>query len=364
MPKLTPHTSNDALEGFPVHDYDMIESAVMETARGRWFLQEYAKRNRIANTDEVLTAIENMGQKLATPAVNFEEYNDSIGMRANDIRISIGEMQHAIALTRQEISSLIPPEGYDGPFAHSTGELDLVVDATDKATRDILSHAEAMQETAWILRESGAESALCDVLDTHATEIYVACSFQDLTGQRIRKVIQALQFIEDRINSLTHVWMGDDSITAAEEKPEMAPWLPNAHRLTNGPSAPGEGLDQDDIDSILSIKHTAKIEMDVDGAPLATEVAHEISLESLPKVSIDASTATTAHNEAIFERVAQELAQLNNTAEAIPNTAQGNTTEAANSDTPIEPVKAKKAKRSGPIDYNALSFEEKYALFA
>jgi hypothetical protein len=38
-------------------DYDTILAAVMETARGRWFLHEYARRNRNADTGTVLAAI-------------------------------------------------------------------------------------------------------------------------------------------------------------------------------------------------------------------------------------------------------------------------------------------------------------------
>ncbi|HEY2761764.1 MAG TPA: hypothetical protein VGI75_13505, partial [Pirellulales bacterium] len=45
-------------------DYDAILSAIMETARGRWFLSEYARRNRHANTDAILSAVNNVREML------------------------------------------------------------------------------------------------------------------------------------------------------------------------------------------------------------------------------------------------------------------------------------------------------------
>src|SRR5262249_26244763 len=76
-----------------------------------------------------------------------------------------------------------------------------IVGMTESATSRILAATERMQELAWTLRESGANNALCDHLDEQATEIYTACTFQDLTGQRTRKVIEVLRYLEQRINA-------------------------------------------------------------------------------------------------------------------------------------------------------------------
>ena len=72
-----------------------------------------------------------------------------------------------------------------------------MVQATETATSDILACAERIQEMAWTLREQGVEGEVCDLLDANATEVYTACSFQDLTGQRTRKVIQVLRYLEE-----------------------------------------------------------------------------------------------------------------------------------------------------------------------
>ncbi|HEX2512031.1 MAG TPA: hypothetical protein VHK44_05480, partial [Xanthobacteraceae bacterium] len=90
-----------------------------------------------------------------------------------------------------------------GPF-DAMEELDSIVQTTESATSNILTAAEQVQEIAWTMRESGSVEALCDELDARATEIYTACSFQDLTGQRTRKVIQLLRYLEDRINTVVN----------------------------------------------------------------------------------------------------------------------------------------------------------------
>ena len=77
-----------------------------------------------------------------------------------------------------------------------------IVQTTEGATSNILTAAEHVQEIAWTMRKSGLSVTVCDELDARATKSSTACSFQDLTGQRIRKVIQLLRYLEDRINSV------------------------------------------------------------------------------------------------------------------------------------------------------------------
>lgn len=219
-------------------DYGAIEQAVMETARGRWFLAEYARRNRHADTVTVLDAIGRLESAVAVPRTSPD---------IERVRMDIREMAHAIARTKAEIAA-IKPEGADagsGHFEDASVELDAIVKATATATGDILSAAETIQEIAWTLREMGAEGEVCDLIDTKTTDIYTACSFQDITGQRTRKVIGVLRFLEDRIDSMMAIW-GDSGVTAA---PPVAEKLETS--LLNGPAKPGEGLIQHDVDMML-----------------------------------------------------------------------------------------------------------------
>lgn len=221
-------------------DYGSIEEAVMETARGRWFLAEYARRNRHADTLAVLDAIGKLESAVAVPRAAPD---------IDRVRMEIREMAHAIARTKAEIAA-IKPEGVDagiGHFEDASVELDAIVQATATATGDILSAAETIQEIAWTLREMGAEGEVCDLIDTKTTDIYTACSFQDITGQRTRKVIGVLRFLEDRIDSMMAIW-GEGRVPAGQAP---RPVSSEEASLLNGPAKPGEGLIQSDVDMML-----------------------------------------------------------------------------------------------------------------
>ena len=231
-------------------DYEAIEGAVMETARGRWFLAEYARRNRNADTSMLLKALDRIegamrGQKSIEPV--------------DRIRFDLVEMSKAIARTKTEIASIKPDADDHGKFGEASEELDSVVQATETATSDILACAERIQEMAWTLREQGVESEVCDLLDANATAVYTACSFQDLTGQRTRKVIQVLRYLEDRINAMIGIW-GLDGAMAAEAAEKRTV---DDRSLLNGPAKPGHGLDQADVDMVMGPAATREHE----GAP-------------------------------------------------------------------------------------------------
>ncbi|MGA8688828.1 MAG: hypothetical protein WB662_02685, partial [Methyloceanibacter sp.] len=74
----------------------------------------------------------------------------------------------------------------------------------------------------WILREKGAEPGLCDTLDQRATDVYTACSFQDITGQRTEKVVKVWRFIEQRINAMIEIWGVEDLGFRLEPLEELA----------------------------------------------------------------------------------------------------------------------------------------------
>ena len=85
----------------------------------------------------------------------------------------------------------------------------------------------------------GFDAGVCDLLDTKATDVYTACSFQDLTGQRTQKVIQVLRYLEGRINAMISIW-GLDGAMAAEAAERES--VRGDAALLNGPAKPGHGL--------------------------------------------------------------------------------------------------------------------------
>jgi len=157
-------------------EYGAILAAVMETPRGRWFIEEFTRRNRTADTDKLLSAIEaigNVAQAATAPAQTVDV-----------LRLELQEMSASIQQTRSEIAAIKPTDGGNNRIMSATGELDAIVTATERTTSEILAAAERTQEIAEKLKEQGANEDLCDELEAHATAIFMACSFQDITGQR------------------------------------------------------------------------------------------------------------------------------------------------------------------------------------
>jgi chemotaxis protein CheZ len=176
------------------HAYEQIEAAVMETSRGRQFLAEYARRNRHAETVTVLAAIEKLQGSLGT--------RSGFMMPSERLQNEILEMARAIAQTERDIRAIRPEGAAASQYASASDELDAVVGTTEQATSSILGAAEKVQEYAWTMRERSGNEAECDLLDACATEIYTACGFQDITAQRIHKVVGTLRFLDQRIKSM------------------------------------------------------------------------------------------------------------------------------------------------------------------
>ncbi len=94
----------------------------------------------------------------------------------------------------------------DGPRV--TNELDAVVIGTEGATETILASAEFIDETANTLsaRLGKEDAELANDIQDKVIQIFEACNFQDLTGQRITKVVSTLRFVEDRIMQMMDIW--------------------------------------------------------------------------------------------------------------------------------------------------------------
>ena len=228
-------------------DYEAIEGAVMETARGRWFLAEYARRNRHADTTMLLKALDRI-----EAAMRGERSVEPV----DRIRFDLVEMSKAIARTKTEIASMKPDADHHGKFGEASEELDSVVQATEAATSDILACAERIQEMAWTLREQGLEAEVCDLLDAKATEVYTACSFQDLTGQRTRKVIGVLRYLEEP-HQRDDLRSGGSTARWPRRPPETRA-VDAGKALLNGPAKPGQGLDQADVDMVMGPAATSR----------------------------------------------------------------------------------------------------------
>lgn len=252
-------------------DYRAIEAAVMESSRGRWFLSEYAQRNRHSDTLTLLEAIHKLEENVGK-GIPQAQADDSDG---DKIKFDLMEMASAIAQTKNEIAALTPENDDDSRFMAATQELDAIVTATEGATGDILDAAESVQEIIWTMREAGTAEAECDKLEALITQVYTACSFQDITGQRITKVVALLKYLEERLDSMFNIWGGDKIASAIPAAPPIDTRA-DAH-LLNGPQLDGQGNEQDDIDLMFveAGTHPTSPDSPEQDSPIATKTYDE-----------------------------------------------------------------------------------------
>ena len=221
--------------------FDALERAVRETPRGQAFLNEFARRVRSNDTDRVMSAIEQLKGSLA----------ETITASSMDVlRRELETMAASIAQTRKEIASIKPEGPGNNRIVTATEELDHVVKSTEKAAAEILSSAERVLAIAQELKDKGINDPLCNELEEQGTNLLMACSFQDLTGQRMTKVVNTLRYLETRVNAMIEIW----GITAQDADKLVQMHIeakPDAH-LLNGPAKDGEGVAQDDIDRLMN----------------------------------------------------------------------------------------------------------------
>ena len=155
----------------------------------------------------------------------------------------IKDLAEYLARARAEIAAIQPRDISDQHIPQATDELDAVVQATEEATSAILDAAEELEA----LSESLGGAHAVKITEV-TTKIFEASNFQDITGQRITKVVATLRYIEDRINALNAA-LGDGGGTEQRSRAIGAP--ADEASLLSGPQMPGAGNSQDEIDQLF-----------------------------------------------------------------------------------------------------------------
>lgn len=168
------------------------------------------------------------------------------GDRLSQVMAEMQGMSKLLADTRAEIVHLSPPPTGLGDT------LDAVVDETEQAAMEIMKQAERAQAASGRLTSGASTDTKADLaeVDDAATCILMACAFQDITGQRIRKVLSAMRSVEERIATLVAL-MG----IRQEDLPQDAGGAPPGSdaALLNGPSSSAEGgLGQNAVDDLFN----------------------------------------------------------------------------------------------------------------
>ena len=157
-----------------------------------------------------------------------------------DTLVSVLEyLSDHIRMTRSEISALRQEGGNQQLFGNTADELEEIVTETARAANNIMDAAETVERVAATL-EAPASGALMDAV----TKIYEASSFQDITGQRITKVVRVLQTLETKLASLMEAFGSEQGFAeCAAAQGDQA--------LLNGPQLKKNASSQSDIDALF-----------------------------------------------------------------------------------------------------------------
>ncbi|MCK1722694.1 hypothetical protein [Bradyrhizobium sp. 141] len=231
-------------------DYDAIREAFMETARGRWFLGEYAKRNRNADTRMVLDAVAKIEETLAAQRQPVVE--DRLPEALVEIRRAIREAE-TIAIA-----------------AFDPAVIEASLAAIPRGVRII-------KEISWRWREIGADGRICDLIDSQLASIEAACGQVSTIDPRVELKI-AFDLLRDRVEH-----------TDAGATPQAAPPAP----MQEEPSSAAETPPAETAPA-----PTAAAAMPSEAPVAFTESPQDIAAAAEPEAVMDAAVATGAFAEA------------------------------------------------------------------
>lgn len=172
-------------------------------------------------------------------------------LTAEQLEKEIERIAEYIAHAKLEIVAITDPsraDGSDKNIAHAALELNEVMRHTEDATNTIMDSSDALV----LLAGSLGDAAIAEKINGHAMGILEACSFQDITGQRIKKVLKTLEQIELRIGNLITLFGGQlppgyvvgEIDTGTPKRPD--------EDLLNGPQLSKDTPNQDDIDKLFA----------------------------------------------------------------------------------------------------------------
>jgi chemotaxis protein CheZ len=170
------------------------------------------------------------------------------------LKIELDLIHDAISRTKREIAVLHGKSFNGGEMSKVNGELGAVVGGTEEATQQILEAAEAIDQAATAMAKVTSpdqQKLLSEEIGERVVSIFEACNFQDLTGQRISKVMATMKFIENHITVMMDIWGGVDAIRA--HAPAVVDEREGDARFLNGPKNEGDvgHVSQNDIDALF-----------------------------------------------------------------------------------------------------------------
>jgi chemotaxis protein CheZ len=217
--------------------------ADMQSTLGRTLLTSMVRTREKQGT----ITLQDVGNIFINMASSLNPANSAVD---NFVHQEIAKLAEYIGEAKNEIFSIQTNARAEDAILDASQHLEEVVKATEQATNTIMDAADTVQGAALGIGDPKEKQ----ILDA-TTLIYDACAFQDITGQRIRKVITLLSNIEDRVEKLNNLFgtrpeIITDTTIPKDLKDIVVP--KDDKELLHGPQLTGQGASQDEIDALLA----------------------------------------------------------------------------------------------------------------
>jgi len=254
-------------------DYDAIREAFMETARGRWFLGEYAKRNRNADTRMVLDAVARVEENLA--AQRQAAPDNGLAEALVAIRSAVDEARAAASVAIDDL-------------------------ALEETLAPVRKGARVIREIAWRWREIGTDGRICDLIDSQANAIEAGCG-QIASINPLGALSAAFDLIEKEIAAF-----GDGTAAFPPAAEEAVP-------SSSSPPSPSDEMPASETAQAAAATSNAETAISTQAIPGETVgAAHETAEAAGEAADVQAADAQAAdaHDEAVLDMVALEMAAV------------------------------------------------------
>lgn len=296
---LSPISARAALPG--EEDYAAISEAFMETSRGRWFLTEYAKRNRNADTRMVLDAVARIEQSLSA------QKEETLAAQREGLA---AQQQAADAAAAKSAASAAAAaaEASDNRLRAALATIRVAVEAAEVSATEALDGlaleqrqaavrkgARVLREIAWRLREIGNDSRICDLIDSQVAVIEKAS--EEITTDEAKAALgAAFAAIGGR---LAEVGSNDRAPAPAAETTS----------LHTPPAAMAETVET------TATQEAAEASVVSFAEPAEVEAAKAVIVET---VTVKAATAETDYAEAVHAEATRETSLAETAPAAAP----------------------------------------------
>jgi len=204
-------------------------------------------------TDTLNSQVQQVGQVVSADVLSstvqqlMSQYQADAEQITKRVAGEVNELLTFIETAKADIASMQPATLVARDLPTAADELDAIVDHTEQAASDIMDAADELQSVA-----ADCEGELADRIQSVVTKIFEASTFQDITGQRITKVVKVIKFIEDKLDDLADAigdMASDDGVVVTRDANVE---VVGDDALLNGPQLEGDGNSQDDIDALLA----------------------------------------------------------------------------------------------------------------